>query len=76
MADPSQSWFAWGTWFYLGGMLFSGGPCLKSWLWSFRAGRDERKMRRERKEKLKAESRHQSTHEVVRHVWALWKKLR
>lgn len=30
MADPSQSWFAWEhVVFYLGGMLFSGGPCLE-----------------------------------------------
>lgn len=54
--------------------FFLGGPVWKSWLWSFRAGRDEKDEKG--KEKLKAESRHQSTHEVVRHVWALWKKLR
>ena len=40
-------------------------------LWSFRVGRDEKG-----KEKMKVESRHKSTHEVVRHVWALWKRLR
>lgn len=72
MADPSQSWFAWEHMvFYLGGIFFLGGPVWESWLWSFRVGRDEKG-----KEKMKVESRHQSTHEVVRHVWALWKRLR